>query len=215
MSYTGQPYDAETGLFYFRNRYYDGRTGRFTQEDPIGFAGGLNLYAYAYNNPVSYTDPFGLCPPEKTGRPCGVFEPGHDALESPGLLDPVAWLVGGVAGGLKSLAGRAAAKLEGTALARVLGKAGEAAAGLAKNTTRIPSATGTAAYRVPDALSPTTLSEVKNVSKLSLTNQLRDYMIYAEQQGLRFDLYVRRDTELSAPLVDAISRGLINLRYLP
>jgi hypothetical protein len=127
----------------------------------------------------------------------------------------VAWLVGGVAGGLKSLAGRAAAKLEGTALARVLGKAGEAAAGLAKNTTRIPSATGTAAYRVPDALSPTTLSEVKNVSKLSLTNQLRDYMIYAEQQGLRFDLYVRRDTELSAPLVDAISRGLINLRYLP
>lgn len=40
-------------------------------------------------------------------------------------------------------------------------------------------------------------------------------MRYAEQQGLRFDLYVRRDTELSAPLVDAISRGLINLKYLP
>jgi len=63
VSYTGQPYDAETGLFYFRNRYYDGRTGRFTQEDPIGLAGGLNLYAYAANNPVSYTDPFGLCVP--------------------------------------------------------------------------------------------------------------------------------------------------------
>ncbi len=54
--------NQETGAF-FRNRYYDARLGRFTQEDPIGFAGGLNLYAYAGNNPASYTDPFGLCPP--------------------------------------------------------------------------------------------------------------------------------------------------------
>ena len=49
-------------LSFFRNRWYDANTGRFTQEDPIGFAGGLNLYAYAGNNPASYTDPFGLCP---------------------------------------------------------------------------------------------------------------------------------------------------------
>jgi RHS repeat-associated protein len=49
-------------LSFFRNRWYDAKTGRFTQEDPIGFAGGSNLYAYAGNNPASYTDPFGLCP---------------------------------------------------------------------------------------------------------------------------------------------------------
>jgi RHS repeat-associated protein len=49
-------------LSFFRNRAYDMTTGRFTQEDPIGVAGGLNLYQYAGNNPVSYTDPFGLCP---------------------------------------------------------------------------------------------------------------------------------------------------------
>ena len=48
-------------LSYFRNRAYDQFTGRWTQEDPIGVAGGLNLFAYAGNNPVSYSDPFGLC----------------------------------------------------------------------------------------------------------------------------------------------------------
>ncbi|HEX6034844.1 MAG TPA: RHS repeat-associated core domain-containing protein [Anaerolineales bacterium] len=57
-------HEANSQLSFFRNRWYDAQTGRFTQEDPIGFAGGLNLYAYAGNNPASYTDPFGLCPPE-------------------------------------------------------------------------------------------------------------------------------------------------------
>jgi RHS repeat-associated protein len=50
------------GISSFRNRLYDQTTGRWTQEDPIGFAGGLNLYQFNGNNPVSYTDPFGLSP---------------------------------------------------------------------------------------------------------------------------------------------------------
>jgi RHS repeat-associated protein len=53
---------ANAGLSFFRNRFYDRATGRWTQEDPIGIAGGLNLFAYVGNNPVTYTDPFGLCP---------------------------------------------------------------------------------------------------------------------------------------------------------
>ena len=50
-----------TGTMYRRNRYYDPATGRFTQEDPIGLAGGLNLYGYAGGDPVNFSDPFGLC----------------------------------------------------------------------------------------------------------------------------------------------------------
>lgn len=51
-----------TGLLYRRNRYVDPAAARFTQEDPIGLAGGLNAYNYADGDPVTYADPFGLCP---------------------------------------------------------------------------------------------------------------------------------------------------------
>ncbi len=58
-----------SGYLYRRNRYYDPKTGRFTQADPIGLAGGLNAYGYAGGDPVSYSDPFGLwC--EDDGDPC-------------------------------------------------------------------------------------------------------------------------------------------------
>ena len=49
-----------SGTYYRRNRNYDPQTGRFTQEDPIGLAGGINLYGYAGGDPVNNSDPFGL-----------------------------------------------------------------------------------------------------------------------------------------------------------
>jgi RHS repeat-associated protein len=55
----GQYLDRETGLHYNLFRYYDPDCGRFTQQDPIGLAGGLNLYQYA-PNPLSWIDPLGL-----------------------------------------------------------------------------------------------------------------------------------------------------------
>lgn len=52
----------KSGLEYKRNRVYDPQAGRFTQEDPIGLAGGLNAYGFANSDPVNMSDPFGLSP---------------------------------------------------------------------------------------------------------------------------------------------------------
>jgi hypothetical protein len=110
--------------------------------------------------------------------------------------------------------GLLASAATGPALARTLGSAGEAASGLVKNTARIPSLTGTAAYRIPDGLTATTLSEVKNVSSLSLTNQLRDFSAFAQQSGRTFELYTRKTTELSGPLQQFIKDNSIVLKFL-
>ncbi|MFK3680849.1 RHS repeat domain-containing protein [Pseudomonas sp. NPDC088890] len=59
LRFQGQYLDVETGLHYNRYRYYDPQVGRFVSADPIGYAGGLNLYQYA-PNPVAWTDPLGL-----------------------------------------------------------------------------------------------------------------------------------------------------------
>ncbi|MGE0254355.1 MAG: RHS repeat-associated core domain-containing protein [Alphaproteobacteria bacterium] len=65
--YTGRLLDAETagsaaqpsGLYYYRARMYSPTLGRFLQPDPIGLAGGPNLYAYVGNDPVNLVDPSG------------------------------------------------------------------------------------------------------------------------------------------------------------
>jgi RHS repeat-associated protein len=55
FSYTGQEFDAETGLYNYSARYYDPAVGKFISEDPIGFAAGdSNLSRYVGNNPLFY-----------------------------------------------------------------------------------------------------------------------------------------------------------------
>ncbi|ABM33903.1 RHS repeat-associated core domain-containing protein [Paracidovorax citrulli] len=63
----GQYLDRETGLHYNTFRYYDPDIGRFISQDPIGLAGGVNLYQYA-PNPIYWADPLGLCRFGKFGQ---------------------------------------------------------------------------------------------------------------------------------------------------
>jgi len=86
--------NSSGGFVYLRNRWYDPKTGRFLTQDPIGLAGGINLYSYAGNNPVMFTDPFGLMCEKihNTRAPCELFlaafseaNPRHAESESRGI----------------------------------------------------------------------------------------------------------------------------------
>jgi RHS repeat-associated protein len=59
--FTGRQLDPESGLYYMRARVFMPSIGRFLSQDPIGLRGGMNLYEYARNNPLSFIDPSGLC----------------------------------------------------------------------------------------------------------------------------------------------------------
>lgn len=58
--FTAREFDSETGLYYYRARYYDPKVGRFVTKDPIGFGDGFNQYVYVKDNPTTLTDPTGL-----------------------------------------------------------------------------------------------------------------------------------------------------------
>ncbi len=106
----------------------------------------------------------------------------------------------------------------GTALASQLGRAGENAANIIKNTERIASITGTATYRIPDILEPAAnlIGEVKNVARLSFTSQIQDSLYYALEKGYTFVLVVRQSTTFTAPLQALIDAGFVTVqRSLP
>jgi RHS repeat-associated protein len=79
----GQWFDSlwsgDMGLYYNVNRWYEGGMGRYTTPDPIGLSGGVNLYTYAWENPVKWIDPDGLSPrplppARQKPRPCRPHE---------------------------------------------------------------------------------------------------------------------------------------------
>jgi RHS repeat-associated protein len=83
-TFTGRQLDEEAGLYYYRARYYDPETGRFLQQDPLGYVDGLNLYVYCGNNPVNFIDPFGMeseCPDEE--------EIDNDSIENDPIGDAI------------------------------------------------------------------------------------------------------------------------------
>ena len=81
-----------TRALYRRNRSYDPASGRFTQEDPIGLAGGINLYGFAGGDPVNFSDPFGLCP---VCIVYAAFEVGATAYDIYDLAKTTASFLGG------------------------------------------------------------------------------------------------------------------------
>ena len=79
LRFQGQYADDETGLYYTTFRYYDPRAGRFATQDPIGLAGGWNLYQYA-PNPTGWVDPLGL-----DYTVWQIHSPGYDDIIQKGL----------------------------------------------------------------------------------------------------------------------------------
>jgi|HubBroStandDraft_6_1064221.scaffolds.fasta_scaffold02149_4 RHS repeat-associated protein len=84
FQFTGREFDAETGIDYYRARYYDPTAGRFVNEDPLRYLAGGNFYRYVYNNPLAYIDrsgmqdesPEGGANPSPGPVPGGPYDPG-------------------------------------------------------------------------------------------------------------------------------------------
>jgi RHS repeat-associated protein len=68
FQYTGQAWLAELGMYYYKARIYSPTLGRFLQTDPVGYSGGMGLYAYVGNDPLNQNDSSGLASAEEIRR---------------------------------------------------------------------------------------------------------------------------------------------------
>jgi fibro-slime domain-containing protein/RHS repeat-associated protein len=60
MGFQGREFDSSTGDYFFRARFYNSKTGKFNNPDPLVFgAGDSNLYRFVFNRPTGFTDPYG------------------------------------------------------------------------------------------------------------------------------------------------------------
>jgi len=89
FQYTARESDIETGLYYYRARYYDQSGGRFLSEDPLGFEGGYNFYEYGQDSPENLIDPFGL----QSTIPPGCSPPFASPCGPPMYGDPQPWKI--------------------------------------------------------------------------------------------------------------------------
>lgn len=222
--FAGEQFDAALGIYYNRARYYDERTGRFWTMDtdegdnlePLS----LHKYLYAAVNPVNRIDPsgnFDVVDFAIAGAIMGALA----GMSLYGLLHQGAfswkklifWTLTGAAIG--AIVGVSVFYLGPMSL-RWLGASPllvatwqeaeefiEETLAIAKNTTTIIM-NGVA--RIPDFIDTARnfMADVKFVNYLSYTAQLRDYIAYANQLGLRFYIFCRTDTIVSQPLIDAV-----------
>ncbi len=238
--FTGQRLESVLGLYFYNARWYDPAAGRFLSPDtliPEQSQGvqAWDRYAYTNNSPIIYFDPSGrtiTIPCIFCNRTWGDYSSTQglenkviDIVSTVGCfllgchVDTKNDMISGPTEGefletsVMSIAPAPLTVVTSTGTARILGEVGEQTAGVLKNTTRIDSLTGTANFRIPDQLIPeqNLISEVKNVAYQSLTNQLKDFTLYAQKMSYSFELFVRENTRLSQPLKDAIETGKIIL----
>jgi RHS repeat-associated protein len=100
--FTGRRYDAETGLYYYRERYYSPELGRFLQPDRLYYNDSFNLYVYCWNNPLNWVDPWGLCKDDLSKGDIGLLVGGAigGAIGSRGGVwtGAVGTIIGGILG---------------------------------------------------------------------------------------------------------------------
>lgn len=90
FQYTGQIWLSEVGLYHYKARLYSPTLGRFLQTDPVGYEGGLNLYAYVGDDPIDGTDPSGNCPVQTCkGGDMAEIEGGSDSQASSSRIPTV------------------------------------------------------------------------------------------------------------------------------
>jgi RHS repeat-associated protein len=221
FGFTGQRVDVETGgFYYYRARHYSPAWGRFLQPDPIGYAGGANLYVYVRNDPLNGIDPLGLSP----DSPLHNFGSAYNAVLAEPVkdisgfasdfqrapLDTISQLLnsfpqtrveGELAGGLAA----GVTILQNAARGSAFEAAGIAAIDATKNTTLI-SVSGIARSSRPDVLLGTGITEFKNAIEVNYTVQMRIQATYASLTGQPLNLVVSPVTQrVSAPLQQAIA----------
>jgi RHS repeat-associated protein len=235
FKFTGKERDAESKYDYFGARYYDGRICRFLSVDRIeSRSRNRSVYSIAANCPLLWVEVNG----DSLGVPTfGSYLSRLEQAEGKNKLvkgDPFSGAVQTVKAILTKCEDLTGFKLPGVAkeviaggivpsgvglpskmkLVGEVGAAGEEAAGIIKNTTRIESMSGTAKYRIPDELTATSLTEVKNVARQGMTSQIVDFLAYSENTGRNFTLVVRPSTVLSSAVQDAVKAGRITLETL-
>ena len=102
----------------------------------------------------------------------------------------------------------------GQPIARI-GRVGEDAVGIKPGVPKASVRMLSGTNRYPDIFTQEVIGDVKNVARLSFTQQLQDYAAFAQATGRKFHLYVKPTTKLTGPLNEAILSGQIDLKYIP
>jgi RHS repeat-associated protein len=92
LRFLGQLFDGQAGLHQNWRRDYSPATGKYVESDPVGLEGGINVYAYAFGNPVALVDPTGLTPP--LSAPAALRNVVRKVWPSPGIANQVSGAAG-------------------------------------------------------------------------------------------------------------------------